>query len=78
MKTNTDNKFSTIQVEYDSEKLEAIRFYLCDKNTTIEREVVDAIDTVFKKNVPAQVREYIEKKNAPHPKPVNTEQQSEK
>lgn len=34
MKVNTENRFSTVQVEYDSEKLEAIRFYLIDKNTT--------------------------------------------
>ena len=33
MKVNTENRFSTVQVEYDSEKLEAIRFYF-DKNTT--------------------------------------------
>ena len=78
MKVNTENRYSTVQVEYDSEKLEAIRFYLSDRNTTIERELLEAMDAVFKKNVPAQVREYIERKNAPTPKPVNTEQQSEK
>ena len=78
MKVNTENRYSTVQVEYDSEKLEAIRFYLCDRNTTVERELLEAMDAVFKKNVPAQVREYIERKNAPAPKPVNAEQQSEK
>ena len=78
MKVNTENRFSTVQVEYDSEKLEAIRFYLSDRNTTVERELLEAMDTVFKKNVPSQVREYIERKNVPAPNPVNTEQQSGK
>ena len=73
-----DNKFSTIQVEYETEKLEAVRIYLRDKNSTVERELADAIESVFKKVVPVAVREYIERKNATAPKPVNTEQQSEK
>ena len=65
MKNPNENRFSTIQVEYDSEKLEAVRFYLRDKSSTVERELSDALDAVYKKNVPAQVREYIERKNAP-------------
>ena len=65
-----DNKFSTIQVEYETEKLEAVRIYLRDKNSTVERELADAIESVFKKVVPVAVREYIERKNAPPPKPV--------
>lgn len=78
MKVNAENKFSAVQVEYDSEKLEAIRFYLCDRNTTVERELIDAMDVLFKKNVPAQVREYIERKSALGSKPETAEQQSEK
>lgn len=66
MKNPNENRFSTIQVEYDSEKLEAVRFYLRDKSSTVERELSDALDAVYKKNVPAQVREYIERKNAPN------------
>ena len=73
-----DKKFSTIQVEYETEKLEAVRIYLRDKNSTVERELADAIESVFKKVVPVAVREYIERKKAPTPKPVNAEQQSEK
>ena len=72
-----NNKFSTIQVEYETEKLEAVRIYLRDKNSTVERELADAIESVFKKVVPVAVREYIEKKNAPSPKPVTSDQQSE-
>lgn len=77
MKTMPDNKSSTVQIEYDSEKLEAIRFYLQDKNTTAEQELKDALNSVYKKNVPAQVREYIERKNTPPSGSKGSEQQSE-
>ena len=78
MKINADNKFSTVQVEYETEKLEAIRFYLRDRQTTVERELAEAIEALFKKSVPVQVRDYIERKNAPPSQPVVTEQQSDK
>ena len=78
MKINADNKFSTVQVEVETEKLEAIRFYLRDKQTTVERELAEAIEALFKKSVPVQVRDYIERKNAPPPQPVATDQQGDK
>lgn len=59
MKVNTENRFSTVQVEYDSEKPEAIRFCPSDGNTTVERELLEAMDTVFKKNVPRDRRDDI-------------------
>lgn len=77
MRNIPDNKISTVQVEYDSEKLEAIRFYLQDKNSTIKRELTDALDSVYKKNVPAQVREYIERKSVSASESNGLEQQSE-
>ena len=63
----TEEKRPTIQIEYDAEKLEAIRFYLRDRNTTVERELSEALDGLFKKNVPVAVREYIERRNLPIP-----------
>lgn len=65
MKGISENKGSTVQIEYDGEKLEAVHFYLRDKGSTVEKELSDALDSVYKKNVPSQVREYIERKNAP-------------
>lgn len=65
MKGISENKGSTVQIEYDGEKLEAVCFYLRDKGSTVEKELSDALDAVYKKNVPSQVREYIERKNAP-------------
>ncbi len=66
-----EEKRSVVQVEYDSEKLEAMRFYLSDKNGSLEQELSEALDGIFKKNVPAQVREYLERKQTPLSKPVN-------
>ena len=72
MKNTPDNKRSIVQIEYDSEKLEALRFYLGERNATLENELIEAMDVIFRKNVPAQVRGYINR-NAPMQKPVDSE-----
>ena len=72
MKNSNDNKRSTVQIEYDAEKLEALRFYLGERNATLENELIEAMDVIFRKNVPAQVRGYINR-NAPMQKPVDSE-----
>ena len=77
MKAN-DDKRPIIQIEYDAERLEAIRFYLRDRNTTVERELSEALDGLFKKNVPVAVREYIERKDLPISETNTTEQQNPK
>ena len=72
MKNAPDNKRSIVQIEYDAEKLEALRFYLGERNATLENELIEAMDGIFRKNVPAQVRGYINR-NAPIQKPVDSE-----
>ena len=72
MKNAPDNKRSIVQIEYDAEKLEALRFYLGERNTTLENELLEAMDVIFRKNVPAQVRGYINR-NAPIQKTVDSE-----
>ncbi len=72
MKNAPDNKRSIVQIEYDAEKLEALRFYLGERNATLENELIEAMDVIFRKNVPAQVRGYINR-NAPMQKPVDLE-----
>ena len=63
MKAAADNKRTIVQIEYDAEKLEALRFYLGERKTTLENELADAMESIFKKNVPAQVRGYINRNN---------------
>ncbi len=72
MKNVPDNKKSIVQIEYDAEKVEALRFYLGERNVTLENELLEAMDVIFRKNVPAQVRGYINR-NAPMQKPVDSE-----
>ena len=52
-------KTSSITVCYNSEKLTALKMYIRQKNTSVEKELVSALDTMFAKYVPFQVREYI-------------------
>ncbi len=66
MKAN-DDKRSSIQIDYDAEKLEAVRFYLLYKGSSVEKELSEAVESIYRKNVPVQVREYIERKNSPPP-----------
>lgn len=48
-----------LTVSYEEEKLNALRWYLGQKETRLEEELVKAVDTLFRKNVPANVRSYI-------------------
>lgn len=52
----------TVSVSYDDEKLSALRLYLGQKNTTVETELVSALDALYGKTVPANVREFLELK----------------
>ena len=48
-----------LTVSYAEEKVKALRWYLEQKGTKLEDELVKAVDTLFNKNVPANVRNYI-------------------
>lgn len=51
-----------VTVSYDDEKLSALRLYLGQKNSTVEAELVSALDALYGKTVPANVREFLELK----------------
>ena len=55
-------KPTTIRFEYDDAKLEAIRICLTDKQTDLNHELENFMDSTYKKYVPAPVRDFIEKK----------------
>lgn len=48
-----------LTIPYEEEKVKALRWYLEQKGTRLEEELVKAVDTLFNKNVPANVRSYI-------------------
>lgn len=71
-----------LTVPYEEEKLKALRWYLEQKETRLEDELIKAVDTLFQKNVPANVRSYICKNaeeppaaEAPKPKRVKSDDQ---
>jgi hypothetical protein len=50
-----------ISVEYDEEKIKALKHFLKQKDEKdIAEKLVDAIESLYKKTVPVNVREYIE------------------
>ena len=52
-------KKTNITVAFDDEKLSALKMYLGQKNTTVEKELQKALDALYGKTVPAGVREFI-------------------
>lgn len=52
-------KKATITVTFDEEKTAALKLYLEQKGTSIEKEVTKSLETLFTKSVPAGVREFI-------------------
>ncbi len=53
-------KNSNITISYDSEKLSAIKKYMSMRQLDFEDEVEKSVDAMYKKYIPANVREYIE------------------
>ena len=55
-------KKTTVTVSYDEEKLEALKMYLKEKSLDLDTELTRTIDTLYTKNVPLAVKEYLDKK----------------
>ena len=56
---------ATVTVSYDEKKLDALRKYLDKKGIDLEDEMVKSIDTLYSKNVPSAVKEYLDMKSEP-------------
>lgn len=51
----------TISVEYDETKMKALKYFLEQKsNKSVSGKLVETLDSLYKKNVPLNVRDYIE------------------
>lgn len=57
-------KQTTIQIKTELEKVNAIRICMNGKGFSVEQELTDYVETLYKKYVPQAVREYIEKADA--------------
>lgn len=54
-----------IQLTFDPEKLEALSYYLAKTHTTPMKELTAALNDLYEKHVPADTREYLERKQPP-------------
>lgn len=52
-------KKTNLSISYEEEKVKALRWYLEQKGTGLEQELGKSLETLFQKNVPANVRGYI-------------------
>lgn len=69
----------SVSVSYDEEKLSTLRLYLEQKGMQVEDELTKSLDTLYAKNVPAGVREFLNLRsgNAEPPAPKVRKQQAE-
>lgn len=53
-------KKEVVQLKYGTERIRAINVQLAKKNTTLEAELLNQLDTLYAKIVKPEVREFIE------------------
>lgn len=68
-------KKTTITISYDEEKLNALKIYLEQREMNIENELLKSLDILYSKNVPANVREFIELRSGITPAPAKEKRQ---
>lgn len=52
---------AALQVTFQKEKLEALRFYMNEKDLTVEGELQKHISSIYEKYVPSATRRYLER-----------------
>lgn len=60
-------KKSTIQISFPTEKLDAVRHYMNEKNADMSAEMEDAMQKLYEKHVPREVRSYLETRESAAP-----------
>ncbi len=58
-----------VKLSFDSEKMEALAFYLKKENTTVQKKMDEALRLLYEQTVPEPVREYLDVKSAPAARP---------
>lgn len=57
-------KKATVQITYPSEKMEAIRQYIGGKDADMNAELEDALNKIYNRVVPKDVRSFLEAREA--------------
>ena len=55
------NGKTLLKVSFPNEKLEALRFYMNEKELTVEGELQKYVDNIYQKYVPAPTRRYLDR-----------------
>lgn len=69
----------SVSISYDEEKLSTLRLYLEQKGMQVDDELIKSLDTLYAKNVPAGVQEFLNLRsgNAEPPAPKVRRQKAE-
>ncbi len=54
-----------LKVQFPNTKLDALRYFAEKEGTTVEDELQSYLDKFYQKNVPQQVRDYVEHRDSP-------------
>ena len=65
-------KKTTVTVTFDDEKLGALEFSLRKEHSSVQEHLEDALNALYEKTVPEPLREYLDSKAVPAPKPKRT------
>ena len=65
-------KKATVTVTFDDEKLGALEFSLRKEHSSVQEHLEDALNALYEKTVPEPLREYLDSKTVPAPKPKRT------
>ena len=65
-------KKATVTVTFDDEKLGALEFSLRKEHSSVQARMDDALKQLYEQTVPEAVREYLDSKVVPAPKPKRT------
>ena len=65
-------KKTNITLTFDDDKLDALEFSLRKERSSVRSRMDDALKQLYEQAVPEAVREYLDSKAAPMPKPKRT------
>ena len=65
-------KKENVTISFESEQLAALEFSLKKKNTSIQAQLEELLKCLYESEVPEPVREYLDSKAVPAPKPKRT------
>ena len=63
---------TTVTVTFEEEKLTALKMYLEKNETNVEQELTKALENLYAKMVPSEVRKFFEMKSGIEPTPTVT------